>query len=428
MPDQKQTSPLDQSAPQIVVGGGFGPSRYPWRNKLLSILRHRLLMAGIGLGILLIAGTLFAFHDSLTSFLNNSHKGSPAPIAATNSGSHKGTSPSPTGTSGGTDQAKPGDKPADNKTTPVGSSPSAGGPSGGAGGGSSGSGASGAACAGPANHVAGGRDGTGSCWPGPDNTGVPVGTTLNTYGGPCTISVDNTVIDSKTVNCALSIQAANVTIKNSKVNGNVILDVDRPSSNAWHLTIQDSEVDAGTIQEAALGWGNLTAIRVNVHGGVTAAQCEENSVSCVIQDSYLHGQYIQPNSNWHLGGFLSDGGGPITLTHNYVVCDQQAVYGTDGGCTGDINLIPNFATAHNVTITHNLLGANIHSAFCTYGGDRHDGSYPYGNHIVYTDNIFQRGTNGLCAGYGPVAGWGTDPTNQWVNNTWADGGAVTPAY
>lgn len=288
-------------------------------------------------------------------------------------------------------------------------------------------------CSGNANHVAGGRDGTGSCWPGPDNTGVPPGTTLTNYSGPCVISTDGTVIDSKTINCAISVQAANVVIKNSKVNGNVILDTDRVDSSSWSLTIQDSEVDAGTVQESAIGWGNLKVIRVNVYGGVTAIQCEEKSVSCIVQDSYLHGQYIQPNSNWHLGGFLSDGGGPITLTHNYVVCDQQAVYGSDGGCTGDINLIPNFATAHDVTINHNLLGANIHSAFCTYGGDRHDGlGFPYGNHIVYTDNVFQRGSNNLCAGYGPVAGYGVgnpgNVGNVWTGNVWDNGGVVDPAY
>jgi hypothetical protein len=253
---------------------------------------------------------------------------------------------------------------------------------------------------------------------------------LSNYTGPCTITAANTVIDSKTVNCAMSIQAANVVIKNSKVNGNVILDTDLSGSSGWNFTIQDSEVDAGTVQESAIGWGNLKAIRVNVHGGVTAIQCEEKSTSCVVQDSYLHGQYIQPNSNWHLGGFLSDGGGPITLTHNYVICDQQAVYGTDGGCTGDINLIPNFATAHDVTVDHNLMGANIHSAFCTYGGDRHDGNgFPYGNHIVYTNNIFQRGSNNLCAGYGPVAGYGIGNTgNVWTGNVWDNGGTVDPAY
>ena len=97
-------------------------------------------------------------------------------------------------------------------------------------------------CNGRVNHVPGGPDGTGTCWPGPGNTGVPTGTSLTDYNGPCTITTPNAVIDSKMVNCGLIIQAANVTIRKSKVNGIVLLDVDRPGSSAWTLKLEDSEV------------------------------------------------------------------------------------------------------------------------------------------------------------------------------------------
>ena len=43
-------------------------------------------------------------------------------------------------------------------------------------------------------------------WPDETNTGVPAGTTLTKYTGPCEITQKNTVIDAKTVNCALSSQ------------------------------------------------------------------------------------------------------------------------------------------------------------------------------------------------------------------------------
>ncbi len=98
---------------------------------------------------------------------------------------------------------------------------------------------------------------------------MPAGTTLTNYTGPCTITTANAVIDGKTVNCSLSIRAANVTIKNSKINGTVILDTDLPGSSAWSFTLQDSEVDGGQVQLAAVGWGNLTVIRSNIHGGQT---------------------------------------------------------------------------------------------------------------------------------------------------------------
>ena len=282
------------------------------------------------------------------------------------------------------------------------------------------------ACAGRINHVPGGADGTGTCWPGPHNTGVPAATTLTAYAGPCTIQTPNTVIDGKSVSCDLSIQAANVTIRNTRVNGIVALDTDRPASGAWSLTIADSEVDGGPKQLAAVSSGNLTVLRSNIHGGQTAVQCEENSRRCLVQDSYLHGQYLPPDQPWHLGGFLSDGGRDMTLRHNYVVCDQP-VNSVGDGCTGDVNLIPNFAAINGALIEHNLLGANIGSSFCTYGGEKSTTPTPHSYNVVYRDNVFQRGPNGKCAAYGPLTDFNVaNEGNQWTNNRWEDGILINP--
>jgi hypothetical protein len=284
-----------------------------------------------------------------------------------------------------------------------------------------------ATCTSGPTNVAGGRDPWGGCFPGPSNTGVPAGTVLTAYTGPCTITTPNTVIDSKTVNCALDVRAANVTIRNSKVNNNVWLDQDKPGSAGWSMTITDSEVDAGTQNLPAICCGMYTVQRVNAHGGHNGAQCENGNRYCTIVDSWLHGQYLPDNEPWHLGGFLSDGSTNITLTHNTVVCDH-AVNPLGEGCTGDINLIPNFAPVQGAQITRNLLGANTGSAYCTYGGEKSTSQFPHADHVVYQDNVFQRGTNRKCAAYGPVTGFAAgNPGNQWINNTWDDGKVVPPA-
>ncbi len=281
-----------------------------------------------------------------------------------------------------------------------------------------------AACAGRAKDVPGGPDGAGSCWPGPSNTGVPAGTQLTAYTGPCSITAANTVIEGKTVNCALGIRAANVTIKNSRINGTVILDTDSPGSSSWSLTLQDSEVDAGQVQLSAVGWGNLKVIRSNVHGGQTSVQCEENSVSCLVQDSYLHGQYLPSNEPWHLGGFLSDGGRNITLQHNFIVCDQP-VNAVSEGCTGDVNFIPNFAPINGALIERNLFGANAGSSYCTYGGEKATSPTPNSFNVIYRDNVFQRGESGKCAAFGPVTDFDVrNSGNQWTCNIWDNGGLV----
>jgi hypothetical protein len=47
--------------------------------------------------------------------------------------------------------------------------------------------------------------------------------------------------------------------------------------------------------------------------------------------------------------------------------------------------------------------------------------------VVYQNNIFEHGTNNLCAAYGPVTGFNSNGIgNQWINNTWEDGSSVNP--
>src|SRR4029077_16857910 len=115
------------------------------------------------------------------------------------------------------------------------------------------------------------------------------------------------------------------------------------------------------------------------------------------------------------------------IRHNSVFCDAP-VNNVGGGCTGDINLIPNFAAINGATIDRNLLGANKDSSFCTYGGEKPSSPTPHSFNIHYTDNIFQKGTTGHCAAYGPVADFEiTNTGNIWTNNKYDDGTTVDPA-
>jgi hypothetical protein len=275
-------------------------------------------------------------------------------------------------------------------------------------------------------------------WPGASNTGVPPGTSLSAYDGPCQITADDTVIDSRTVNCGadgLSVRAANLVIRNSKVNGIIRLDTDRAGAQGWSVSVRHSEVDAGVVQLAAICCGNLTVDRVNVHGGVTAVQCEASGPTsggdpapeCTVRDSYLHGQQIPRNAQWHLGGFLTEGGDTVvTLEHNYVICDAPA-YPPDGGCTGDINLLGNFGVLHGVTIANNKLGASPSLSYCTFAGSGAAGFGPRTRDIVYRGNVFERGKTGKCGQYGPVTDLDkTRPGTVWTNNKYDDG-ALIPA-
>jgi hypothetical protein len=207
--------------------------------------------------------------------------------------------------------------------------------------------------------------------------------------------------------------------------------------SGWSVSITDSNVDGGTTDGPGVCCGNYSVLRVEMTGGHNGAQCENGADYCNLTDSWIHGQYEPTGGLRHLGGFLNDGGTPSTLIHNTITCDAQAE-NDEGGCTGDINLIPNFGVMADVIVQNNYLGANANSAYCTYAGAT-PGLPAYAeqsNHIVYRDNVFGRahtvaapapqpGSTNRCAAFGPVVGFDVDgPGNIWTGNRYEDGTAI----
>ncbi|WP_433306487.1 hypothetical protein ACQP2F_20925 [Actinoplanes sp. CA-030573] len=285
------------------------------------------------------------------------------------------------------------------------------------------------ASASPTSKLAGDRSAPGGPggFPGPGNTGVPPGTQLATYSGPCTVTKNGTEITGKLVNCdPLQIRAQNVVISKSKVKGTVYATEHTPYS----FTLEDSEVDAGMWQGPAVLNTNMTIRRSNIHGGATAVICSSN---CDIRDSWLHGQLMPEGVDWHLGGFLANdtganGRSDVTLVHNTIACDAKT-NSVGGGCSGNVNLFPDFGPVSGVTVRNNFFAASVDISYCVYGGTAKGKAYDSGvKEIVFEGNVFARGKNRKCGGYGPVTSFNTAlPGNVWKNNVWEDGTTVPPA-
>jgi hypothetical protein len=258
----------------------------------------------------------------------------------------------------------------------------------------------------------GGADPWGGCWPGPGTTGVPAGTALSAYTGPCDLRTAGVVIDAKIVDCGgMLVYAANVVIRRSKVVGIV-----KTNSGGASLRIEDSEIDGQDDQSEAIGMNNVTVLRTDVRGDQHSVHCGD---SCTVIDSWLHDQHDGKAAGWHQNAFITNGGGNHLLRHNTLQCV--------GGCTADIGLIPDADIAH-VTVERNLLLASPDSAYCAYGGGNSGNKPGRASFIVYTGNVFQRGAKGTCATYGPVTYFDTGaPGNTWTGNVWDAGGAVPPA-
>ena len=307
-------------------------------------------------------------------------------------------------------------------------------PSGGGGGTGGGGGGGTTTCSGSAN-TPGGSDGTGGCWPGPNNTGVPSGTTLSAYTGSCTITTSNLTIDAKTINCPgdLLVRASNVTITRSKIAGHVVVDTD--ISQSYSLSMSDVEIHADGDLPVVYN-GNVDIVRANISGGHNALECQEHSSHCSMRDTWVHDQWQAPSGDTHLGGVAHFGeqvactgkgsngmtGVCFDIEHSSVVCDA-AVNASGGGCTGDINMIAHYGPIPGAFIYKNLMGANVGASYCTYGGQAPENG---ATRIVYQDNVFQRGTNNKCGTYGPVTGFKfANSGNVWTNNKYNDGTVIT---
>ena len=263
------------------------------------------------------------------------------------------------------------------------------------------------------------------------NAGVPAGTNLTVYGGSCTVTVDNTTIDSKTVTCpfpdGLVIAADNVTITNSFIDGFVFLDEDAetgdgPLDGTHYLTISDSTVDAGPdAGTTGIGGRDFTAIRVEVYNGGRTAHCWMN---CIIQDSWLHGQIDDITGSHHESALRQGAYG--TFIHNTIHCTAP-VNPPEGGCSADMSGYGDFATIENNTIDYNLFGANVDQGVCAYGGSSASKPFPNAHHIVFRNNILRRDVLNEqgqpdCALFGPVTDFNPAATgSEFSNNRYHDG-------
>jgi len=248
-------------------------------------------------------------------------------------------------------------------------------------------------------------------FPGAGNTGVPDGVALTTYSGPMTVRVAGTVIDAKQVTGRLVIKAPDVVVRRSSVDGTVF--VERSGS----LSMSDSTVDGGTSEDAAVSQSNFTLRRVEVVGARASVGCDGN---CEVIDSWLHGQYMPPGSDWHGDGFLSNGGSDMVLRHNTLACDSEPT-DNGGACSAALAVYGDFAPVTNLTVEGNLFVPSP-AGYCMYGG--YDPGKPFGgeaSNVRVVDNVFARGPNRKCAVYGAATAVARGGSNVFSGNTWDDG-------
>lgn len=256
-------------------------------------------------------------------------------------------------------------------------------------------------------------------FPSAETTGLPRGTVLSDYTGPCQITTPDTILDAKRVDCwPLLIDAPGVEISRSEINGFVYTAEEGNGS----FTITDTDVQAGENPVTGIGDVRFTATRVHVTGGNRSVMCH---LDCTIEDSYVHGQFTDATGTYHESGIRM--GSNAVIRGNTIACDAPDVP-PDAGCSGALTGYGDFAVIQNNVIDGNLFVAGS-GGYCTYGGSTTGKPHSSGTRDVrFTNNVWQRGASGTCGYWGPITSFDSDaPGNVWSDNRWEDGAPVEPA-
>jgi hypothetical protein len=246
-------------------------------------------------------------------------------------------------------------------------------------------------------------------FPSAGNTGIPAGARLKpTTSTTIRVMKAGTVLDGIDIRADISIEADNVTIKNSRVitagEWGII-----QRQNAKNLVVQDSEIRGNgkdRLQHAVFNLGGYLTIRRTEMSAVSDAV---STPVGLIEDNYLHDPVYFDGD--HTDMIQSNSGPPagqsLIIRHNTVIntLDQ----------TSAVALFQDFGVQHDALIEDNLLAGG---GYALYAGSGTKGtSY----NIKIINNVFSREVHKNSGQFGPVAYWDQKGSgNVWQGNVWAD--------
>jgi hypothetical protein len=236
--------------------------------------------------------------------------------------------------------------------------------------------------------------------PGAGNTGVPAGVKLQSSGA-LNITTPGTVIDGLDISGCVTIDAANVTIKNSRIHCSTNASVVSVSSG--NLIMSHSEIDGEGRAAQCISFSNYTLDAVDIHGCADGAKFASN---VVIRNSYIHdlarGDGTHNDALQTMGGHDDVIEGNTLLAYSAADDDPMNAALHSGHITSDLR---------NVRVSNNYMdGGNytVNAGATTTGGNSISG-------YVFTDNVF-----GPHSRYGAVASLGSgvsfDSSNVWASN------------
>lgn len=222
---------------------------------------------------------------------------------------------------------------------------------------------------------------TNNCLPNPHlcgfpdatNTGVPSNwTPIRTINGNQSVTTAGATLDGWDIKGCLSVSAANVTIRNSRItctSGGFAVNARGSNLLLDHITVSCG----GTSGDGIVGV-TFTAAAVNVSGCEDGIYMDNSRPCPVVHDSYVHDLFHA--SGAHTDVLQVAGGGCGTFTHNTLTNNDPQGSSVISADTTDV---------HDVIVTGNLFAGGGYSMRCP---KRADGTDAPGTNVQVVNNRF----------------------------------------
>jgi len=233
------------------------------------------------------------------------------------------------------------------------------------------------------------------------------------------------------------IRAENITIKNSKIIGNVAPPAGHHENPYDYRGLKLIDVEITPFTDAQLGTFTAAGANQNVDPGSEGPIGDGANYSCLrcyihhasksagggdgvkFIDSYVDS--ITWTEGQHGAAFGINHGVNVEIIHNNLNCYRwnTRASGFQQGCSSALSIYDE-GRLDGVLVKNNLF--NTAGQYCAYSGG------PTGKNVRFIDNYFGKAHNSRCGAAGPLHSWyPNNPGYQWQGNVWADGsGAVNP--
>jgi hypothetical protein len=215
-----------------------------------------------------------------------------------------------------------------------------------------------------------------------DTTGVPAGVTLTNYNGPMTIRTPGAVIKNVIIDGQLTVDAANVTIRNCIIQSNDWWGIN--GDRAPNLTVESCKIIGGNLTNSGI-LGSGTFVGNDISHVSIGIQLTDGAST--VSSNYIHDLFYG-NGAPHYDGVVALG------RQNHVVIEHNTIWGPNENGTADVFIDNDFGSVNDVIVRDNLMFGD--PAY-TVHVDQKAGQTGTITDVVIENNYMERGAYGYIA-------------------------------